>query len=163
MILCDQADPPEIFGLTVTGSTIGLIAIESDRSRESLAERLKSWYWGGLIRPDWAGLGSPAEAKPSYHVGFLMKIIERNPLHDWRVEELANRLRVSERTLNRSVQGYFGCTVKTLLVALRYQLLENSREIGQHSWDDLANLFGFSSAKELHRWRRDFERRRRSP
>lgn len=159
VVFCDRADPPVLFGLTVTGAATGLIAIETDRSKEFLEERLKSWYWGGLIRPDWVALGAKEGVDPPYHAGRMIKMIERNPFYDWRVEELSRRLRISERTLNRAVQAHFGRATKTVLMALRFELLERARETGQRTWEDLAGLFGFQSAKELHDWRRDYKRR----
>lgn len=159
MVFCNRADPPVLFRLTVTGAATGLVAIETDRSKEFLEERLKSWYWGGLIRPDWVALGAKEDVDPSYHVGRMIKMIERNPFYDWRVEELARRLRISKRTLNRAVQFRFGRPTKTVLMALRFQLLERAREIGQRTWEELAGVFGFQSAKELHEWRREYQKR----
>lgn len=148
-----------LFGLTAIGAATGLIAIETNRSKEFLEERLKSWYWGGLIRPDWVALGAKEGVDPSYHVGRMIKMIERNPFYDWRVEELARRLRISKRTLNRAVQAHFGRATKAVLMALRFQLLERARAIGQRTWEELAGVFGFESAKELHEWRREYQKR----
>ena len=160
VVLCDDANPREVYQLTVTGAAQGLIAVETTRSLRELAKRFEPWYWAGLIRPDWAALGADGEAEAPYHVGRMIMHIERRPFHDWRVEELARLLGISERTLNRSARAYFSQSTKALLMALRYQLLERAYEVGQRSWAEWAEVFEFPSAKELHDWRHAYRRRK---
>ncbi len=159
VVLCEEASPREVYQLAVTGAALGLIAVETTPSLRDLAKRFEPWYWEGLVRPNWTALGAAEGAEPTYYVGRMIKLIERSPFYDWRVEELARLLRISERTLNRSVHTHFGRSTKALLMALRYQLLEQAYEVFQRSWEELAELFGFPSAKELHDWRRAYTRR----
>lgn len=123
---------------------------------------MKAWFWGGLIRPDWSALGA-AEEEPPYHVGRMMRVIKRDPFSDFRVRELAHYLSISDRTLNRAVQCYFGRSVKAVLMALRYQLMERVRDLGYQNGEDLAGLFGFASVKDFYEWRRGYNRHHLTP
>lgn len=161
VVLCDRADPSQVYNLSVTGAALGLIAVENNRSPEFLEERVRSWYWGGLVGPDPSAFGASEGEEPPCYVAGLISLVERNPFHRWRVRELAQHLRISTRTLNRAVQSYFGRGTKALLMDLRYQLIRQARRDDHLSWKNLADLFGFESAKGIQAWCRAYEKGRR--
>ncbi len=91
VVLCGTAQTGHLFRLAIRCHPLGLVTVEEPPSKEDLRLALLRWYLGGFLMPDWSELGL-SEGEAPARAQRMMGIVEREPFHAWRVQEIADAI-----------------------------------------------------------------------
>jgi transcriptional regulator GlxA family with amidase domain len=139
-----------------------------------LALHLISEMAGPLMAVDVARLlvlyfrrsGSDAQLSPWLHhrnhieprVHNAQDLVVRNPSHDWTVEELADRSHTSPRHLGRLFKTHAGISPQAYVRKIRTAASKELLRQSDLSMDHIAEMTGFSSAEQMRRAWKQFEK-----
>lgn len=156
LVLCRRARLSTVHDLVGEARRLGLLKITSPDEIMDERRQLASWYYSGVVLPDWSALGVDRDSC-SEILGRAIEAIEQDPFHDWRVDELAQKIGVSARTLRRILLAEPGLRAKEFLMTVRYQLVDRFRKESDLRGEEMAGLFEFASGKKLSEWCGRFE------
>ncbi|MGH7563728.1 MAG: GAF domain-containing protein [Gemmatimonadota bacterium] len=158
VVVYREGQPDVAFRLAREASAYGLLSIESDSvgtteglTGESLGIRLTRWVLSDAVQPDWKALGvSPGHVNARFLR--VLRILEGDPLGNWKVKHLAREAGMSVATLLRVVRDGAGRPPRTFLRDLRFHVLDRFLRSGELPGSHVYPLFHFSSAVKMKEW-----------